>query len=100
MYVYAVIRWRMNVFKIKALKSQKEKDEKRSHILGIGLLEQCAPELISRRRVAVRQLSVDCRQQIVDDHRSPDSETPEPEVENPCVVGTAEFLLAMVDDYL
>lgn len=52
------------------------------HLLGIGLLHQGTPELVSGVGVAVDQLVVDCGQPVVNDHIHPLPKTPEVEVED------------------
>lgn len=52
------------------------------HLLGIGLLHQSTPELISGIGVAVDELVVDGGQPVVDDHIYPLPKAPEVEVED------------------
>lgn len=57
----------------------------RKFLLGVGLFEQRAPELVVIGRMYESQASVDRRQPIVDDDFRPSAEHPEPETEGTAV---------------
>ena len=57
-----------------------------SHSLGVGLLQQSAPELVSGLRVHEDEFAVDRGQQVVDHHVNPLAVSPKVEVENAGVV--------------
>ena len=61
-------------------------DDCTAPVLGIGFLQQSAPELVALLGVSEDQASVDGRQEVVDDHVDPLAEAPEAEVEGPGVV--------------
>ena len=54
-------------------------------LLGIGFLQQGAPEFVLGLGVHEDELSVSCRQEIVDDDVNPLSVPPEPEMENTAI---------------
>lgn len=72
------------------------------HLLGIGLLYQGTPELITRVGVAVDELAVDRGQPVIDDHVHPLPEAPEVEVEDASIglglLGIPLLLLPVGDD--
>ena len=54
-------------------------------LLGVGLLQQGAPEFVLGLGVHEDELPISCRQKIVDDDVNPLSVPPEPEVENSAI---------------
>lgn len=72
-------------------------------LLGIGLLQQSAPEFVVVLRVTVDELPIDCRQPVIDHHIHPLSEHPELKVEDSSVafrVFWIPFLFLIVWNYL